>query len=54
MSNVIDQNLNEYSLIKIEEDEVIEENKVMVTTGIYITGEGSLTIQGTVRVIWYL
>ncbi len=49
--NTIEQSINEYSLIKIEEEEVVESNKVMVTTGIYITGEGSLTIEGTVRVV---
>ncbi len=49
--NTIEQSINEYSLIKIEEEEVVESNKVMVTTGIYITGEGSLTIKGTVRVV---
>ena len=51
MSESIEQAVVEFSLFEITEDETVEENKVMVTTGIYITGDGCLTIEGAVRVV---
>lgn len=50
MSNTIGQSVVEFSLYDISEDEVVEEGKVMVTTGIVIQGDGSLTIDGMVYI----
>jgi hypothetical protein len=51
MSQTIDKNLVEFSLFNILEDEVIEEGKVMVTSGLFLTGDGCLTIEGMVRIV---
>lgn len=51
MSDTINKNLVEFSLTKIDEEETIEENKVMVTSGIEITDGGCLIIEGSVRIV---
>jgi len=51
MSQVIEKNLVEFSLVNVIDDELVEEGKVMVTSGIHIKDDGSLTIEGMVRIV---
>lgn len=51
MSSTIERTIVEFSLFEITEDELIEEGKVMVTSGLSITGDGCLTIEGMVRMV---
>ena len=51
MDNVISQSVVEFSLTRINEEETVEQNKVMVTSGIEIEDGGCLIIEGSVRIV---
>jgi hypothetical protein len=51
MENSFDKIPVDFSLFEIKDEETIDEGKVMVTSGLNITGEGCLIIKGMVRIV---